>query len=145
MLTKAMRKYVVRVDNSGYDKNKQSTYDGRVEGYVLQALKDLALLAERLPEKQLEKVFNAKTLTPFFHALFKLEIKGATHEEWLKEKESTEVKAKRDRLLKLAGASLSAIGNEKFARDLLPELLSPYVEGFPYIRNFEFIITQATR
>lgn len=145
MLTKAMRKYVTSKDKSGYTKNKQSTYNSRVEADIVQALRDLTFLAERLPDKQVERVFNAKTLTPFFQALFKLEIKtdGGDHKDWLQKKE--EMKMKRDRLLKIAGAALRTIGDIRFARALLDKLLLPYLQDFPYSRNFEFIITQATR
>lgn len=144
MLTKAMRKFVTSKDKSGYNKSQQSTYNSRVEEYIVQALRDLSLLTETLPEKQLETTFNARTLTPFFQALFKLEIKtdGGDHKDWLQKKE--EMKMKRDRLLKIAGAALRTIGDVRFARALLDQLLVPYLQGFPYSRNFEFIITQAT-
>ena len=148
MLTTGMtkyvrRKYIEKLANCGYDKASQRIYDKRLQRNIGKAFKELTLLADNLPEEQLEEHFNAKTLAPFFEALFKLEISAADHKDWVEKKESTEIRAKRDRLLKIAGAALMTIGNDMFVRKVLPELLSRYVESFPYKRNFEFIITQA--
>lgn len=121
MLTKAMRKYVTSKDKSGYAKNKQSTYNSRVEADIVQALRDLTLLAEELPEKQLEKIFSAEALKPFFKALFLLEIKAKDHKDWLQKKK--ELKPKRDRLLKLSGVVLRIVGDGRFAVVILPESL----------------------
>jgi hypothetical protein len=54
-----------------------------------------------------------------------------------------ELKLKHDRMLKLAASVLRTIGRPEFVRNVLPQQLSPYMEGFPYTKNFEFIITQA--
>jgi len=109
-------------NKAGYNKNTQSTYDNRLEEDIVQALRDLTLLAERLPDKQLERVFNAKTLTTFFQALFKLKIEAeGNHKDWLQKKK--DLKPKRDRLLKLSGAVLKIIGDGRFAVVLLPESL----------------------
>ena len=150
MLDKGMtkyvqKKYVQKLANCGYEKETQRIYDGRLQKRVKKALKDLTLLADNLPEEQLTELFNSETLTPFFKALFKLEIKadGGDNEDWRRKKE--EMKMKRDRLLKIAGAALRTIGDIRFARALLDKLLLPYLQDFPYSRNFEFIITQATR
>jgi len=121
MLTKAMRKYVISEDKSGYTNAHQTTYKYRLENYTKQALEDLAFLAEKLPEEQLEKVFNAKTLTPFFNSLFRLKIEAADHKDWLQKKK--ELKPRRDRLLKLSGAVLRIVGDGRFAVVLLPESL----------------------
>lgn len=128
MLDKGMTKYVQKryvqkLANCGYEKETQRVYDGRLRVRVKKALKDLTLLADNLPEEQLTQLFNSETLTPFFQALFKLEIgaRGKDHNDWLQKKK--ELKPKRDRLLKLSGAVLRKIGDGKFAVTLLPESL----------------------
>jgi len=124
MLSEPMREYVkTKNKNEKYNKNVQAVYNSRIRKEIDLALKDLTLLAEGLPEKQLEKVFNAVTLKPFFRALFHLEIKEAegSHKNWLQKQK--ELKPRRDRLLKLSGAVLGIIGDGRFAVILLPESL----------------------
>jgi hypothetical protein len=123
MLSEPMREYVKTKNKSDkYNKNVQAVYNSRIRKEIDLALKDLTLLAEELPEKQLEKIFSAETLKPFFKALFQLEIKKAKdHKDWLQKKK--ELKPRRDRLLKLSGAVLRTIGNGRFAVVLLPESL----------------------
>jgi hypothetical protein len=72
MLTKRMKKYVMSEDKTSYTKPTQNVYNDRIIKYAQEGLKDLTLLAETLPEKQLEEIFNKKNLGPFFNALFKL-------------------------------------------------------------------------
>jgi len=123
MLSVSMREYVrTKNKNDKYNKNVQAVYNSRIRKEIDLALKDLTLLAEGLPEKQLEKIFSAETLKPFFKTLFQLEIKGAKdHKDWLQKKK--ELKPKRDRLLKLSGAVLRIVGDGRFAVALLPESL----------------------
>ncbi len=72
MLTKPMRKYVESKTKVGYDKHMQDVYDDRLRKYATDALKDLKLLAEKLPEEQLEKIFNVENTQPFIGALLAL-------------------------------------------------------------------------
>ena len=122
MLSEPMREYVnTKNKNDKYNKNVQAVYNSRIRKEIDLALKDLAFLAETLPEKQLEKIFSAKTLKPFLKALFRLELKARDHKDWLQKKK--ELKPKRDRLLKLSGAVLRIVGDGRFAVALLPESL----------------------
>jgi hypothetical protein len=52
MLGNSMKKYVMSENKNGYSKQVQSVYNNRIKNYANLALKDLALLAERLPEDQ---------------------------------------------------------------------------------------------
>ena len=54
------------------EKNTEYQYKKRVEKYAIQALKDLALLAEKLPEEQLAQIFDSETVRPFFASLLAL-------------------------------------------------------------------------
>lgn len=68
MLTKEMRKHVESNWNSIPEEDLK-TYLFRLRSQIKQALKDLALVTEKLPEDQLEQVLTAETLDPFFSAL----------------------------------------------------------------------------
>jgi len=71
MLTKAMKKYV-KSKGKGYTKEIQSVYNNRLKSDILEAIKDLTLTLDNLPEKQLEHVFSVANLKPFFTSLFRL-------------------------------------------------------------------------
>jgi hypothetical protein len=73
MLGKAMRKYVMEEKKEKYSKEKRNVYDYRLKKYAVQALKDLALLAEKLPEKQQSEIFSVENTSPFLRTLFSLE------------------------------------------------------------------------
>ena len=70
-----MRKYV-ESDKKGYTKEIQSIYDRRLKRYAVQALKDLALLAEKLPEEQQVEIFSERNMCPFFAKLLSLKGDG---------------------------------------------------------------------
>jgi hypothetical protein len=72
MLGNAMRKYVMDEKKTAYNRQKRTTYDNRLRQYAARAIKDLALLAEKLPEEQQDKIFNEKNMQPLFQALFSL-------------------------------------------------------------------------
>lgn len=48
----------------------------RIRRITLKAIEDMVLLLENLPEKQLEQIFNADNMMPFFKALFKVKIEN---------------------------------------------------------------------
>ena len=58
MLGNSMRKYVISENKNGYSKAVQAVYNSRIKTYAKQALQDLALLAEKLPEDQQAEIFN---------------------------------------------------------------------------------------
>lgn len=102
----------------------------------------LTFMVKHLPEKQLEQIFNIEKMRPFFQALFDLEIKAESHEEYLRIKESEEIKPKLQRLLALSAGALSIIGRGDFVQALLPDALRPYLNfGFPPTKNFEAILS----
>ena len=72
MLTDAMRNYVKNEKKVGYTKEVQNTYNYRLKNYTIQALKDLAFLAEKLPEEEQAKIFNRENVSPFLQKLFSL-------------------------------------------------------------------------
>jgi hypothetical protein len=69
MLGNSMRKYVISENKKGYSKAVQAVYNCRIKTYAKQALQDLALLAEKLPEDQQTELFNSANTLPFFKAL----------------------------------------------------------------------------
>lgn len=103
----------------------------------------LTFILRHLPEKQLERIFTAEKMQPFFEALFDLKIKAKSHEEYLEIKESKEFKQKRQRLLALSALALGLIGRGDFAHALLPEILKPYLTWNAYlpIENFKAILS----
>ena len=108
----------------------------RIRKEALKSIEYLTSIAKELPEGQLKQVFNKATLTPFFKAVFSLEVEAKDHKDYVKKKEFKEVKEKRRRMLKLSVAVLQVIGDYKFARAVVPEPVAPYLSaGFPPIEN----------
>lgn len=103
----------------------------------------LTFMLRHLPEKQLEQVFSAEKMKPFFNILFDLEIKAKSGEEYLEIKESKEFKQKRQRLLALSALALGLIGSGDFVYALLPEILKPYITWNAYLplENFKAILS----
>jgi len=66
-----MREYVNRNGNNGYDKETQNVYNMRLRTYAQQAIKDLALLAEKLPEDQQKQIFNTKNMWPLIRNIYR--------------------------------------------------------------------------
>lgn len=117
---------------------------GRARKDASERLNDLVFFLEVLPEEQLEQIFNAKKMRPFFEALFNLEIRAGSRKEYLEIKESKEFRQKRQRLLALSAQVLSLIGEGNFVYALLPEYLKPYLTyGYPPTRNFEAILSHS--
>ena len=68
MLTPKMRNHVEN-NWKRVPKPQLKTYRSRLRGTAIQALADLALVAEREPEDQLTQIFTPTTLTPLLRAL----------------------------------------------------------------------------
>ncbi len=81
---------------------KQKLY--RIRKKTLKAIEDLTYLAESLPEKQVNQIFNEDTLTPFLKAVF--------HRPDADKKRIAKI------ILRLIG---DVLGNEEFALRLIPE------------------------
>jgi hypothetical protein len=81
---------------------KQKSY--RIRKKALKTIEDLTYLAESLPEKQINQIFNENTLTPFFKAVF--------HRPDADKKRIARI------TLRLIG---DVLGNEEFALRLIPE------------------------
>lgn len=81
---------------------KQKSY--RIRKKALKTIEDLAYLAESLPEKQINQIFNENTLTPFLKAVF--------HRPDADKKRIAKI------ILRLVG---DVLGNEEFALRLIPE------------------------
>ena len=72
MLGNSMRKYVNSENKNGYSKAVQAVYNSRIRTYAKQAIQDLALLAERLPEEQQAEIFTDINLRPLIRALLRI-------------------------------------------------------------------------
>lgn len=115
MLSKAMIKYVMSEDKKGYTKETQAVYDRRIRQYIKKTLKELTLIAQKLPEKLQDDVFNHSTLIPFFKELLRLRYDPKMTEK--------ELETRRKRLLQLCRGFLSNLGSLKNAYDLAPNAM----------------------
>ena len=97
---------------NGYTKEMQNVYNYRLKNYATQALKDLALLAEKLPENQQAEIFNKDNMYGLLKALFKLDSKLWEDKELLKKK--------RRRLLPLCYNIIMLLDNRTFAALIAP-------------------------
>ncbi|MDH5266219.1 MAG: hypothetical protein OEW62_00920 [Candidatus Bathyarchaeota archaeon] len=137
-LTSRMTKYVLAKDKSGWNK---SAYNSRLQKYAIQGLEDLTLLAQKLPEKQLQKIFNEKTLGDLFKALLNINISAKDHEEWKEIKKNKEMLIKRRRLLRICRKILMLIGDYNFTANLVPSNWKPWLGmEYPPISNLKAIL-----
>ncbi len=121
MLSKSMKQYVMSKDKNGYSKDVQNVYNNRLRNYAGQALKDLALLAENLPEYQQEQVFNVVNLSPFIRNVFKVRAK--------ENYETKEFEQRRKRILSLSWDALSIIGFSDNAWNLAPDVMNILIKA----------------
>jgi hypothetical protein len=129
MLGNAMRAYVRSPNKRKLDKNMKNTYNWRIEQYTLQALKDLVLLAEKLPEDRQADIFNEETLTPLIKHLFRLIPKPFVEVADLKKINKEELEKRRRRVLTLCYVALEEIGDIFNARNLAPEIMQAFTEA----------------
>lgn len=71
ILTKRLRKFVLSEDKSGYNKPTQRKYYNEITTRAKFAIDQLALIAEKMPSRYTERIFNAKTLMPLFRTILK--------------------------------------------------------------------------
>src|SRR5450759_31394 len=121
MLSKSMKQYVMNKEKTGYSKEVQNVYNNRLKTYAVQALKDLALLAEKLPEDQQKDVYNEGNMSPLIRNIFRAKIK----ENYEKE----EFEQRRKRILRLSYDSLSEIGFRDNAWNLAPDIMNVLVKA----------------
>ncbi len=120
MLGNSMRKYVMGEKANGYTKEVRSVYNYRVRKYAIQALKDLALLAQKLPEDQQAEIFNEQNMRDLFRAILKLP-NTLINDELLQ-------KQKRQRLLPICYELITLLDDSTFCH-----LIAPTV--WPVMRN----------
>ena len=129
MLSKSMEKYVKNIEKNGYSKEIQNVYNNRLKTYALQALKDLSLLADKLPEAQQAQVFNDTTMAPFFQNLFNLSDNEAGHQseaikDLSKKMDQDQLQKRRSRILLLCYEAVNVIGDTLNAHNLAPYEMS---------------------
>jgi len=94
-----MEKYVKSFpERVGYTNEQKSKNDRRLIEYATTGIKNLTLIATKLPEDMQAKIFNYDTLMPFFRALFQVEELDAKISE-----------EKRLRMLELCNCALDEI------------------------------------
>jgi hypothetical protein len=120
-LGNAMRKYVMSEKKNGYNKQTQSVYNSRIRNYAVQALKDLALLSERLPEKQQAQIFNEETLAPLARGILRYQTKLHVDEK--------EAQERRMRILQICYVFLNEMGSRENAWDLAPDIMNILIMG----------------
>ena len=116
MLGNSMRNYVMSESKNGYSKQVRSVYNNRIKKYANLALKDLTLLAQKLPEDKQTEIFNDQNITNLLSALLKpnpaqmaeLNDDGAL------------AKKKRQRLLPLCYDLITLLNNSNLAHLMAP-------------------------
>jgi len=121
MLSKSMKQYVINREKNGYSKEVQNVYNSRLKSYAIDALNDLTLLAEKLPEDDLKEIFNQKTIYPFIKNLFTVKIKDNYGEE--------ELEQRRRRILRLSYDTLTTIGFRNNPWYLAPDVMKILVKA----------------
>ena len=116
MLGNSMRKYVMSENKNGYNKGVQSVYNSRIKKYASQALQDLALLANKLPEDQKVDIFNEKITWELIRALLKQNSEEMTRLH----QDKTLAKKKRERLLPLCYNLITLLNESNLAHLLAP-------------------------
>jgi hypothetical protein len=111
-----MRKYVMSENKNGYSKQVQSVYNNRIKKYANLALKDLTLLAQKLPEDQQSEIFNDQNITSLLAALLKLSPAQLTE---LNDNKVL-VKKKRQRLLPLCHGLITLLNDSNLAHLIAP-------------------------
>ena len=121
MLSKSMKQYVMSQEKKGYSKETQNVYNNRLRNYAVEALKDLALLAEKLPEEELQDIFNEKTLSRLIKNIFRAKIKDNYEEK--------EFEQRRQRILRLSWDTLTEIGFRENAWNLAPDVMNILIKA----------------
>jgi hypothetical protein len=121
MLGNAMRKYVMLEKKNGYSSQTQSVYNIRIRNYAVRALRDLALLAEKLPEKQQATIFNEEALSPLVRQVLRFRTS--------REIDKKEAEERRARILGLCCEILDEIGFGENALDLAPDIMNLLMMG----------------
>jgi hypothetical protein len=116
-----MKQYVMNKEKTGYSKETQNVYNNRLKNYAVDALKDLALLAEKLPEDELREVFNEKTLSPLIRNIFRAKLKDNYEEK--------EFEQRRQRILRLSWDTLTEIGFRDNAWNLAPDVMNILIKA----------------
>jgi hypothetical protein len=116
MLGNSMRKYVMSENKNGYSKNVQAVYNSRIKRYAKQAIQDLALLAEKLPEDQQAEIFNDENFSRLFTTILRLGSEEIT--QLLKDKEAA--KKKRERLLPFIYRMISLLNDSNLSWFIAP-------------------------
>lgn len=111
-----MKKYVMSQSKVGYSKEVQAVYNSRIKTYAKQAIQDLTLLAQQLPQDQQEEIFNHKTLQPLFSAILKPSAQEI--QQLYQDKELA--KKKRQTLLPICYGIISQLNDSNLAHILAP-------------------------
>jgi len=116
-----MRKHVISAKKNGYNKQTQNVYNNRIKDYVTRALRDLALLAEKLPEKQQAQIFNEDTLSALVYGILRFRTVQQIDEKEARERQS--------RILSLCYLVLNEVGYRENAWSLAPDIMNILVMG----------------
>jgi hypothetical protein len=130
-----MRAYVKSPNKRKPDKKTKNTYNWRIKKYTIQGLKDLVLLAQKLPEDRQAEIFNEETLTPLIRNLFRLIPKPFVEVVDLHRVNKEEMEKRRKRVLALCYVALEEIGDVFNARNLAPDIMQALTEAGPQDTN----------
>jgi len=126
ILTEPMKKYLLNDSKKGYTVEVKSAYNRRIVEYARKGIKDLALLAEKLPEDLQAKIFNEETLRQLIGNLFRLrqQVKENYSEEELREMEE-----RRKRIVQLCYLTIDIIGYTPNAWDLARDIMDILIKA----------------
>jgi len=126
ILSKPMKKYLLNESKKGYMEDVQKAYNRRIIEYAREGIKDLALLAEKLPEDLQAKIFNEEMLRPLIGNLFRLRHQV---KENYSEEESREMEERRKRIVQLCYLTLDIIGYTPNAWDLARDVMDTLIKA----------------
>lgn len=138
-----MRQYVNRTENNGYDKETQNVYNMRLRSYAQRAIKDLTLLAQKLPEDQQKQIFNTKTMNPLIRNIYRAKNKENQNTQ------DEQFQQRCHRILNLSYETLTEIGFKDnawhLARDVMKILIHAGLnESFDTIVGLKAVFIAAT-
>jgi hypothetical protein len=111
---RTIKKYVISENKNGYNKQTQAVYNNRIKKYAKQALQDLTLLAQTLPENQQTEIFNNQNTQTLLKTLLNADL---TQTEWQNQEL---IKQKQERLLPICYGLITYLNNSNLAHLLAP-------------------------
>jgi hypothetical protein len=115
ILSKAMEEYLLSPDKSAYSRDLQNKNNSNLRKYVRAGLRDLALIASSLPEKDQEEVFSPSNLSPLLKTLLTVRTRQELTE--------SDIEQRKRRIRRIAYDVLLDLGDTPNALELAREIM----------------------